>query len=43
MIYVNKFPKYELVKKENPDKGKRALRKLASDRIKSIDYVEVLP
>ena len=33
----------ELVKKENPDKGKRTLRKLASDRIKSIDYVEVLP
>ena len=33
----------ELVKEENPGKGKRELRKLASDRIKSIDYVEVLP
>lgn len=31
------------VKTENPDKNKRELRKMAAEKIKSIDYVEVLP
>ena len=33
----------EIVKEENSDKNKKELRRLAADRIKSIDYVEVLP
>ncbi len=33
----------KMVKDENPGAGKRELRKLSSDRIKSIDYVECLP
>ena len=33
----------EIVKEENSDKNKKELRKLAAERIKSIDYVEVLP
>lgn len=33
----------ELVKEQNPDATKRELRNKASDCIKSIDYVEVLP
>ena len=31
------------VKVENPDSNKRELRKIAAKKIKSIDYVEVLP
>ncbi len=33
----------QLVKIQNPDANKKELRKLANDKIKSIDYVEVLP
>lgn len=33
----------EFVKNANPDKTKREIRQMSAERIKSIDYVEVLP
>ncbi|MBE6021910.1 MAG: DNA cytosine methyltransferase [Cellulosilyticum sp.] len=33
----------QMVKDSNPDANKRQLRNLAAEKVKSIDYVEVLP